>query len=170
MASNGEHPGEAMLDEYLRLDIHSHRPMELDSPLVVFGLLEDLFRSAQLLVASHMRNGGAEVFRGKGGESHRMETFRLGLGGELQTNRRILAYLSDRAPKCEEFFRVDQDAGLIEEVLRKPGSAQDCRDTDSLFFHPRSETAGTRKCLIMLLLRFERSHVDGEAVLHIRLE
>src|ERR1700677_4504994 len=28
----------------------------------------------------------------------------------------------------------------------------------------------TRKCLFIGLLRFERSHVDGETVLHIRLE
>jgi hypothetical protein len=50
-----------------------------------------------------------------------METFRLGFGAQLQTDRRILAHLSDRPPKREEFFRADKDTGLIEKVLMQPG-------------------------------------------------
>src|SRR5271166_1109916 len=34
----------------------------------------------------------------------------------------------------------------------------------------RRRLPGTRKCLTIVLLSFQRSHVDGEAILHIRLE
>src|ERR1039457_5237758 len=49
MTRNGEHPGEAMLDECLWLDLHRQRPAKLDYPLFGVLFVQDLLRSRQLL-------------------------------------------------------------------------------------------------------------------------
>lgn len=60
---------------------------------------------------------------------------------EADTDRSVHADFTDGALKCEELFRRDEDAGLIEEVLRETRSAQHCRNKDARFFQPQPKTA-----------------------------
>ena len=60
-ASDREHPGEAAIDQHRRLDLLRQKPAELDAPLFVVLFLQDLFRAGELLVASHLVDGCAEV-------------------------------------------------------------------------------------------------------------
>src|SRR5439155_14170296 len=53
VAGKREHPGEAAFDKHTRFDLVSQEPAELDAPLVVIHLLQNLFRAGELLVSSH---------------------------------------------------------------------------------------------------------------------
>ena len=49
--------------------------------------------------------------------------------------------------KSKEFFRTDENAGFLEEILREPRSTQNRRDTHSSFFHDRPDVAVLGLCL-----------------------
>src|SRR6266576_2095456 len=99
-----------------------------------------------------------------------MKSFGLVFCAEQEADRRACAEFGDGTPKSKQFLSFQEHARLINESLRKSGSAQDCRGTDSHFFQLKERAARDAKVLIHTLLTFERSHIDREAVLHIGLE
>ncbi len=68
---------------------------------------------------------------------------------ELETDRRIGADFAHGAPKGKEFLCIKEHARLIDKSLGKPGSAQDCRGTDSQFFQLRKGAARDAKVLVL---------------------
>jgi N-terminal domain of anti-restriction factor ArdC len=116
-----------------RLHFNSKRPAKADAPFAVDVLMQDFFRRAELLVVRHVLNGCAKVLCRESRDTHRMKTLRLGLRAELQADRSILTYIRNRSPESEEFRRRNQDAGVLEKVLRERSPAQHCRDRNTQF-------------------------------------
>src|SRR2546422_4756768 len=74
-----------------------------------------------------------------------MEPFGLTFCAELETDRRIGADFAHGAPQGKEFLCIKEHARLIDKSLGKPGSAQDCRGTDTQFFQLRKGAARDAK-------------------------
>src|ERR1019366_1531513 len=62
-ASSRKYPSKCALDQHRRLDFICEQPAELDAPLFVVLLLQDLFRAGELFVMRHLVHGCAEVLR-----------------------------------------------------------------------------------------------------------
>jgi hypothetical protein len=83
-------------------------------------------------------DGRTKALRGEGCQSHRVESRNATLRPETNTDGSVLADFTDGASQGEEFLRGDEDAGLIEEVLREQGcpllptSTEDCLVRESV--------------------------------------
>src|SRR5271165_6623450 len=145
--SDGEYPREAVFHKDCRFNADSKRPVELDCPLVFDRLVQNFFRSRQPLVSRHVIDGCAEALCGQGCQAHGMEAREVAFRPKPDTDRSILADFTDGPPKGKEFFSGYNDAGLFEEVLRKPSPAEYRRDKDARFFQPHTKTARYSKVL-----------------------
>ena len=130
-----------MLDEDLGFGVDCKCPAELNTPLFLVDVVDDLLGDGETFVTSHVTNRCAEAFGREGGESAWMEAFHARLGRQLETDGGIVADLANSTPQREEFFGRNEDARLREEILRKRGAAQNGRSRDACFFQPCAEDA-----------------------------
>jgi hypothetical protein len=77
-----------------------------------------------------------------------MESFGLRFCAEQETDRGVGADFAHGTPEGKEFLGREKHTRLIDTSLRKTGSAQDCRGTDSQFFQLRKSAAGKAKVFI----------------------
>src|SRR5438270_2326485 len=77
-----------------------------------------------------------------------MEPFGLVFCAEQETNGRIGAGFPNGAPQREKLLSLQEHARLIQESLRKAGTAQDVGGADAQCFQLRESGAGKTKVLI----------------------
>src|SRR5207244_13474197 len=77
MARYREHPGEGAFNEHGGLDFVRQKPAELNAPLAFVRFLEDLLRTGELFIASHLVYACAEGFGRKRSKARKQEAFGL---------------------------------------------------------------------------------------------
>ena len=116
MTGNREYPGEAQISEGFGFRVVGEKPAELNAPLLVIDLMNDLFRAGELLVASNLTHGFAEAGRGESGQRDGIEVLRLELRAELKTYGWVKTVAGNRSPQGEQLFSGYQNAGLVEKA------------------------------------------------------
>ena len=101
MARYREHPGEGAFSEYWGFDFVRQKPVKLNAPLAFVRFLEDLLRTGELFIASHLVYGCAEVFGREGSKARKKEPFGLVFGTEQEADRGVGADLANGTPKRE---------------------------------------------------------------------
>ena len=101
MARYREHPGEGAFNEHGGFDLVRQKPAELNAPLAFVRFLEDLLRTGELFIASHLVYGCAEGFGRKRSKARKQESFGLVFGTEQEADRGVGADLGKGTPKCE---------------------------------------------------------------------
>ena len=126
------------------------KPAELDAPLFVVVLLQDLFRAGELFVARHWSMAAPKFSVERAARPTGWNRSIFVSVPELEADRRVGADFANGAPKGKQFLGVEQYARLIDQALAE---ARPCAGPrrHGLPVLPTCEVLPeTRKCLFIV--------------------